>query len=142
MQPLSSDCLIASGKPNNKGYKCTYFLGRRMVAHRAAYIAAHGEIPPGLDVCHRCDNRACVNPAHLFLGTRKENMADCIAKGRMPRGEQRAHAKLTAETVMEIKRRLAGGPRGTAAALAREFGVGHRTIGKIKNGEKWSHVAA
>lgn len=54
-------------------------------AHRMAYLATFGAIPPGLDVCHHCDNRRCVRPDHLFVGTRKDNMQDAVRKGRVQR---------------------------------------------------------
>lgn len=63
--------------------------GKSMGAHRAAWIRAHGPIPKGLVVCHKCDNGLCVNIDHLFLGTMKDNMQDCSRKGRIKTGNQR-----------------------------------------------------
>jgi hypothetical protein len=79
-----SDCIEAGGSPNNSGYHSTRYKGKRIGAHRAAWMEANNaEIPEGLHVMHSCDNRKCINPEHLSLGTRYDNMRDCAAKGRV-----------------------------------------------------------
>jgi hypothetical protein len=88
-----SDCIEAEGSSNSSGYASAWYKGKRMGAHRAAYIEASGEIPEGLHVMHSCDNRRCINPEHLSVGTRSDNMKDCASKGRI----YSPMAKLTAE---------------------------------------------
>ena len=119
------------------------FRGRAFLAHRVAWILTHGEIPNGSHVCHRCDNPGCVNPAHLFLGTQADNMADCARKGRAPggsaRGENGGLSKLSDEAVRSIRRRYAAGAV-TQKQLAREYGVTRAAIGYVVRGDTWSHV--
>jgi hypothetical protein len=110
-------------------------------AHRAAYLLFRGPIPPGLQVLHRCDNPPCVRPGHLFVGTQKENMADCRAKGRAnrARGKELSFAKLTAENVLLIRRDHRAGSH-THAELARRHGVGESNIRAIINRQTWKHL--
>jgi hypothetical protein len=113
---------------------------RTQLAHRVAWIVANGSIPDGLLVCHRCDNPACCNPAHLFLGTDRDNHNDKIAKGRArapapKRGESNCRAKLTAKEVLSI---LAD--RRSNVALAREHAVSPSLISLIRRGGVWKHL--
>lgn len=111
-------------------------------AHRLAWISRNGPIPDGLCVLHRCDNRRCVNPEHLFLGTRGDNNRDMTAKGRQvsPRGEANPQAKLTEEDVREIRglHRIGGLKQETIAGL---FGISQHRVSDILRGVGWNHVA-
>lgn len=79
---VPSGCWFWAGSFDRNGYGNARWLGKSISAHRLIYLLVHGEIPEGLDVMHSCDMRSCVNPAHLILGTRKQNMEDAAKKGR------------------------------------------------------------
>jgi hypothetical protein len=114
--------------------------GRQHRANRVAWGLTHGPIAAGLCVCHRCDNRGCCSPAHLFLGTNAENSRDRDAKGRLvtSRGNALPQAKLTPESVAEIRQLLGTGV--AQEAVGRRFGVTQGTISFIARGKTWAHV--
>lgn len=125
-----SECWLWIGPRSGHGYGSFAFSGKQVMAHRFAYELAHGAIPPGKLVCHRCDIHLCCNPAHLFLGTHKDNSQDAVRKGRligprnpacgkyngavihnerMSRGEKNARCKMTTEKVIALRARYAVG---------------------------------
>jgi hypothetical protein len=108
-------------------------------AHRLSWEIHHGPIPPGIDVLHECDNPACQNPKHLFLGTQRDNNQDKIQKGRQARGEKFPFHKLTSESVVAIRSRYASGEI-TQQQLADEFGICISQINGVVRGIAWKHV--
>jgi HNH endonuclease len=150
-RPDPSGCVIFTGGLT-RGYGGLSVnedgVWRRRYAHRLAYEVAYGPIPAGLFVCHRCDVPACINPAHLFVGTHRDNMADRDRKGRCsgnyavhaaPRGERSNGAKLTEAQVREFKSRYMG-KRGELPRLARELGIGIANARRIAKGQTWREV--
>lgn len=121
---------LGAGKGN--GYGQVTHKGTPMGAHRKAFLLFKGEIADGMDVCHTCDNRWCVNPDHLFIATRAGNMADMSLKGR---GDGGCRKHLKENHVQEIKRRLMAGakPREVAA----QMGVNYGTVTAIKRGDSY-----
>ena len=137
-QEQPNGCYEWQAALNERGYGLFRIDGVTKKAHRIAYTIFKGEIPEGLLVCHSCDNKKCVNPAHLWLGTDKDNMTDKVAKNRQIKGSLVNHAKLTEDDVISIKIRLKSGQ--TQVSIAREYGVHPMTILSIKQGKTWTHV--
>lgn len=131
------DCWVWNGPRNEQGYGiCANLVHESVHTHRHMWAITFGPIPDGKNVLHRCDNPSCVRPDHLFLGTQKENVADCIAKGR--RDTHAHNVKLSLAEVKEIK--YTPGTRGSGVALAKRFSVSTSTISAIRRGDKWPHV--
>lgn len=124
-------------RPNGYGQ-----FGRKEKAHRASFRLNNGQIPDGMCVLHRCDNRSCVNPKHLFLGTQTENIHDMNRKGRGrqggPSGERAYQSKLTDDAIAEI--RSTPKWRGSGIWLAKKFDVTPQAICYARNGKSWRHL--
>lgn len=128
----ASGCWIWHGSTVSNGYG-TLSVGRTKLAHRYAYETFVGPIGQGLDCCHKCDNRKCVNPWHLFLGTRRDNMRDCVAKNRQAKGEYSGRSKLTQRQIDEIR-----GIDGLMFKdIAKIYSVDRSSISRIKNKKTW-----
>lgn len=109
--------------------------------HRISYELTHGEIPIGMEVCHKCDNPCCVNPNHLFLGTRQDNIDDRERKGRniVLTGEEQPRSKLTKRVVKDARWERAY--KGTSfQKLADKYGVSKKTMMRAVNGDTWKCV--
>jgi hypothetical protein len=141
-----SGCWIWTGSIGKAGYG-TFNAGngRYISAHRWSYDYHNGEIPKGMNVCHKCDIRCCVNPEHLFIGTQRENMIDASLKGRISRkgnniiGEKHHLSKLNADCVRQIRAEY-NGNYGELKELAKRFNVSENTILRAFSKKTWRHV--
>lgn len=123
-------------KGNKAGHRTIVVNGKIVRAHRIAWELANGRrVPRGLVVMHSCDNPACVNPAHLSVGTQKQNLHDSIRKGRYNTwGLQ----KLNAKQVREIRARAKAGER--QKAIAKDYGIARNTVSAIVHRKTWAHL--
>lgn len=137
------ECLIWTGKRNNKGYGLMFHAGKNRYAHRAAYMMVYGEIPAGMQVRHKCDVPACVRADHLELGTQADNMQDMASRGRASRapknwGTNHGMSKLTDDDVLAIRSRAERGE--SYASIARDVGISGVEVGLVARGERWAHL--
>lgn len=140
----TSGCWLWTSAIGTRGYGI-FWVGaveRSKFAHRLSYEMSCGPIPGGLVVMHSCDTPACVNPAHLSVGTSGENTRDALKKGRMPIGERnKGGGKLKDADVAEIKR-LSASREMSISGLSRRYGVSMYVIKCIRRGKLWKHVAS
>lgn len=123
------DCWVFRGSRNSAGYGQLWIEGRSVYAHRFAYESLFGPIPTRMSILHSCDNRACVNPAHLRVGTALENSQDMVKRGR------HWNQKLTIYQVCRILDRAFRLP--TPAEIAKDYGVNEETIRSIIKARTW-----
>ncbi len=116
------------------GYGSFSLKGRTRYAHRVSYAMGH-DIPKGLCVLHKCDKPPCVRPSHLFLGTKADNVADKVNKGRQASGVHTGSAKLTEAEVKSIR----CDPR-ILRVIAKQYKVDQSLIGLIKQRKIWKHI--
>lgn len=136
------DCWEWTGATTEWGYGKLRYGGHDLSAHRCSYEYAFGRLPNDLWVLHKCDNPPCVNPAHLFLGTPKDNTQDMYRKGRAPRlgavGEANVSASITEEDVLAIRFAFADGV--SPSELSNRFGLTTSGINSVIRGKTWKHV--
>lgn len=129
----NTGCWLWMGAMQENGYGSVKQNKISLTAHRASWVLHHGFIPKNLNVCHKCDERSCVNPAHLFLETQKENIQDMIKKGRRDFSQ-----KLSAEIVREIRNEYKGPYKGKSLkSLAIQYGVSLQNVHYIVKNKIW-----
>lgn len=138
--PGGAACWEWQGARAQHGYGIFDARSGERFAHRRSWVMANGPIPDGLCVLHRCDNPPCVNPRHLFLGTKSDNTADMMNKGRhrpvsMPR-ESNPNVKLTEAQMLEIRQRYVT-ESISQDRLAREYGISQTQVSRIIRYESW-----
>lgn len=132
---------IEWGKSANTGYGECQYNGKVVRTHRISYELNYGPIPTGLLVCHHCDNKLCINPKHLFVGTQKDNMADMVKKNRQnhARGEAVRSSTLTTDQVLSIRKNYSG-KYGEARLLMKKYDVSRSSIYSVTSGRTWRHL--
>lgn len=137
----NNDCWEWQGSKYYNGYGQFYKRPMKIVAHRMAYELTFGKSK--LLVCHKCDNRGCVNPNHLFLGTYSENFADMDSKGRRnpadTKGIKNGRALVTEDQILSMRELYAKG-NISIIKLGKKFGVSETQTGRIIRRESWKHV--
>lgn len=132
-------CQMWQGPVSGNGYGCFIWNKISYTASRVAWTLASGPIPANKLVCHKCDNRACVNPNHLFIASNQENMLDALKKGRLLVGSQNPNAKTT-ESVVRKVRKLRQDQNMTYGKLAKLFGLTMSHVYQICSRKRWQHV--
>jgi len=145
VEKQENGCWLFTGHHDRGGYGMMQFKGKMQLTHRLVWMLTHNmtSLPRDLHVCHACDNPPCVNPAHLFLGTHRDNMQDMVNKGRKTYkavlGEEVSSHKLTSDDVRAIRARYQAGSI-TYRRLADEYRVSQGTIADAVTRKTWQHI--
>lgn len=133
----TGQCWNWAGSICKEGYGIIAVERKLKRAHRYSWELVHGEIPTGISILHKCDNRSCVNPSHLYPGTQFDNMRDRAVRGRgnHPRGEDHYRAKLTNEQVRAI---YSSGAHSSILSL--HYRIPVQLVSDIRSGRKWKSV--
>lgn len=134
------DCWEWKASTTKKGYGSFGWVTGSEYAHRVSWILRFGEISDDLHVLHSCDNRRCVNPNHLFLGTTQDNSKDMVSKGRSMINERNPMSKLSTEDVREIRDILRSPGRPSHRKIAKMFSVSSGTISLIGSNHIWKGI--
>lgn len=136
-----SGCWVYQGGVSSNGYGIVSVNNKSVQVHRVAFELRVSRIPDGQCVCHRCDVRLCINPEHLFLGTKGENNTDRRRKGRndVRRGESNHMAKLTEQQAIELIEKVTS-QRISSREAAERFGITQKAVNAIVRGARWAHL--
>ena len=129
-------CWLWVGAQNNLGYGQLRVQHKALYAHRMAYEIYKARLQPGEVVRHSCDNPSCVNPEHLLAGTKADNSQDALNRERFGAQRTPGNAKLTWESVREIRKLLATTSH-TKQAIAKMFNIGAKTVYHIQVNNQW-----
>lgn len=131
----NTGCWLWTGSTEEKRYGQFFADGRTISAHRWAYLHWRGPIAGGLCVLHRCDQPCCANPAHLWLGTNRENVDDRQRKRRSAMGARNGGAKLTTDAVLAIR-----SDTRSQRQIAAAYGLSIGYVQRLRAGRRWTHV--
>jgi len=137
----NNECWEWKAQLNEKRYGILWYNRKNTRAHRMSWMIHHGDVPMGMCVLHKCDNPSCVNPAHLFLGTNKDNSVDMMRKGRNnpPKGEDSYRAILTEKKVIKIRKLWSSGI-WKQREIANMFGIDRSHVSEIVRRDIWKHI--
>jgi Autographiviridae endonuclease len=135
---IENSCWIWTGQIQCSGYGTMGYRKKKVLSHRLSYLLFNGSIPDGMYVCHKCDNKKCVNPEHLWLGKQMDNLRDMVIKDRHVRGERAFFSKLSNKDVLEI--RYLFNDLKSFSKISKKFNVGSRCIKNIILRKTWKHI--
>lgn len=134
----ANECWEWKASLHPKGYGQMNINGKPVASHRITWRLTHGSINKAQMICHKCDNRSCCNPGHLFEGTASDNTKDMISKARHTHGQRSRNAKLTDRRVLFLRSERAKGK--SFFHFAKDWAIGWPTIYKAAVGQTWKHL--